>query len=287
MALKEIALKDLRIDGGTQQRFEIDEPTVQQYANRMRMGDKFPEMTVLYDGSTFWLVDGFHRYHAYSRLKKNIVEVDVEQGTRREAIWMSLNVNQTHGLRRKYEDVKRMLFKTIFPDHDWAKETDAAIGYWIGCSDSYVCKRRKEYEKSLEAPAVTPEPEVEAPTDEPVPEPSPPEAVIDEVGKEVPKHLEPVFNRRPEIKELIKTVGDIHKKVKDAQLKGDMLYVNCKVDQLKADLGNFRRNLRFTLPYAVCPMCGGDVNNQECTACDQHGFVNESVYNAIPDEMKV
>ena len=285
---KKLAIADIRLDGKTQQRAEIDDVTVQQFANDMRNGDVFPDISVMFDGTDYFLVDGFHRVHATIKLKRTFILADVETGTRREAIWMSLSVNQKHGLRRKYEDVKKMLMETVFPDEEWSKETDAGIADWVKCSESYVNKRRVEYEKSQEAP-VEPEPEAE-PKDEPEtteePKPEERQIVIDELGHEVPKHLESVFNRRQEIKDHIKVVSTIFKTIKDAQQKNDLLYVNCKVDQLKADLGNMRRNLRFTLPYAVCCYCQGDVNNQECTLCDQHGFINESTYQAVPAEMK-
>jgi hypothetical protein len=292
MAIKEIALADIRLDAGTQQRAQIDEVAFHQFAIRMKKGDVFPLMDVVFDGSNYWLVDGFHRYHAYSKNGTKIVEVEVSQGTKREAIYMSLTVNQKHGIRMKSEDVHKMLMKTVFPDDEWSKYSDEAIGEMIGYSRSYVQKKRLEYEKftesqtkpEQEAPAEE-ETEPDAPTEPEVKEEEKP-AVIDEKGRTVPTHLEKVFNGRPEIKEKIKVLSDMFKYIKEEQLKENLLYVNCKLDQMKADLGNFRRNLRFTLPYAVCPMCGGDVNNQECKTCDQHGFVNESVYMAIPDEMK-
>ena len=283
--IKELALADIRIDGGTQQRVSIDEVAVQQFANAMRKGADFPEIHVAFDGSDYWIIDGFHRLLATRKNGKNVIKAEVSTGTRREAVWLSLNVNQKHGLRRKYEDVKKMLWKTVFIDSEWTTETDTALAEWIGCSVSYIVKQRKEYEASLQTPEAKPEEDKE-PEPPSEPEPEPVVIVIDELGHEVPKHLEAVFNRRPEIKEQIKTVSTIFKTIKDAQQRDDLLYVYCKGDQLKADLGNFRRNLRFTLPYAVCPMCGGDVNNQECKTCDQHGFVNEAIYQAVPAEMK-
>lgn len=286
--LKEIAIADIRIDAGTQQRFEIDEKTVSQYANRMDEGDKFPAIDLVFDGATYFLYDGFHRYWATCKLKKHTIMANVEKGSRREAIWMSMNVNQKHGLRRAYADVEKMLVGTIFPDKDWIQETDIAIGDWIGCSPSYVSKKRKIYLKSLEA---TPEPEVKTETEDPAdpakePKSEPVSIVVDELGHEVPKHLEVVFGRRTELKVHIKTISTIFKTIKDGVQKQDPLYANLKIDQMKADLSNIRTNIRFSLPYAVCPYCGGDVNNQECSLCNQRGFVNESTYKVVPDDMK-
>jgi hypothetical protein len=257
----------------------------------MRAGNEFPPIDVVFDGASYFLVDGFHRYRANIKLNKTIIKAEVSQGSRREAIWMSLTVNQEHGLRMNSQDVHKMLMKTVFPDAEWSTQTDAAIAELIGFSASYVSKKRREYADFIKSQAdKKPEPkpeeekEPDAPTEEEETKPEP--AVVDELGKPVPKHLEAVFNRRPEIKQHIKDVSAIFKTVKDAALKNDPLYCNCKVEQLKSHLSNFRSVLRFTLPYAVCIYCGGDVNNQECKACEQHGFINEATYLAAPKEMK-
>jgi hypothetical protein len=279
--IKEIALAAIRIDGGTQQRVVIDDDTVLQYS--FAMGNSiFPPIDVMFDGKAYWLTDGFHRLHALRRLRKTVVEVEVTNGTKREAIWESLHANQKHGLRRAIGDIKAMLLETVFPDSEWSAVTDEELAKHIGTTANYICKIRKQMEPPEQKPAT--EPETETPKEK-IPEPK--VAVIDELGKTVPEHLESIFNRRPEIRELIKTVSDVFKTVKNAQLNDDMLYYNCKVDQLKADLSNFRRNLRFTLPYAVCPYCYADLNNQECQLCNSTGFVNESTYLAVPSEMKV
>ena len=59
--MKKIMLDSLRIDGGTQGRLVIDQPTVYNYLEHMKAGDEFPRMFAVYDGTTYWLVDGFHQ----------------------------------------------------------------------------------------------------------------------------------------------------------------------------------------------------------------------------------
>ncbi len=110
--------------------------------------------------------------------------------------------------------------------------------------------------------------------------------VLDSVGHEVPEHLIEVFSRVPEVTEHIKVINRMYRTIKKAVVDKDPLYANCKLRSLKADVGNLRRNLRFTLPYAVCRFCGGDVNNEYCRACGGRGFVNELTYIATPKELK-
>ena len=73
--MKNVKLDDIRIDGGTQGRLVIDQPTVYSYRDAMMDGDEFPLIETVFDGSTHWLVDGFHRYHAFKLLGLKNIDV--------------------------------------------------------------------------------------------------------------------------------------------------------------------------------------------------------------------
>ena len=62
--MRKIDINDIRIDGGTQCREVIDQATVYSYRDSMKEGDEFPRLFTVFDGATYWLVDGFHRYQA-------------------------------------------------------------------------------------------------------------------------------------------------------------------------------------------------------------------------------
>lgn len=105
--MKKIKLDSIRIDGDTQSRMVVDQPTVYNYLENMKEGDEFPRMFVVYDGSTYWLVDGFHRYHAYKLLGIKEVEVDYKPGTLEEAQVLSYGVNSKHGKPRTADDKRK------------------------------------------------------------------------------------------------------------------------------------------------------------------------------------
>lgn len=105
--MKKIKLDDLRIDGGTQSRVVIDQPTVYSYLEHMKEGDEFPKMFAFYDGASYWLVDGFHRYHAYKLLGIKEIEIAYKPGTLEEAQVYSFGVNGTHGKPRTNEDKRK------------------------------------------------------------------------------------------------------------------------------------------------------------------------------------
>ena len=57
----------------------------------MQAGVKFPPVTVFYDGSDYWLADGFHRRNAAFSAELAQMECDVRQGTREDPsvpIWL-------------------------------------------------------------------------------------------------------------------------------------------------------------------------------------------------------
>lgn len=107
--MKRVKLDSIRIDGGTQGRAVIDQPTVYNYLEHIKDGDEFPRMFAVFDGSTYWLVDGFHRYHAYKLMGIKEIDIDYKPGTLQEAQVLSFGVNGTHGKPRTNEDKRRVV----------------------------------------------------------------------------------------------------------------------------------------------------------------------------------
>src|SRR4051812_22641759 len=99
-----IPIGEIRIDGGTQSRSAIDEPTVAHYAERIAAGDSFPPIVLFDDGVAKWLGDGFHRYHGHVRSGRKTIDADVRKGTKRDAILYAVSANADHGLPRTAGD---------------------------------------------------------------------------------------------------------------------------------------------------------------------------------------
>lgn len=110
---REIKVDQIRIDGGTQVRENISQETVYKYKEDMEKGDIFPLMEVVYDGTTYWLIDGFHRYHAMKLLNQKTVEVNYRPGTLQEAQVLALGMNAKHGLPRTNADKRRAVERAL------------------------------------------------------------------------------------------------------------------------------------------------------------------------------
>lgn len=296
---KDLAIKNITTNGGTQQR-PVDDAVVKRYMGLIKDGVKFPPIDIIHDGKDNWLWNGFHRYHAYRKLNKKYIPALVEDGTKRDAVFFSFTANKEHGLPRQPGTAKRMLLEKIFPDKEWSANPDEFLAEWVGCTKQHISKTRIEYEKSKKSKdsgqansqkttsclsgqnesAMDSEPENEDSGDSTgstLP-------LKDSTGKVVPEHLKEIFSRKDEIKIHIRQLNEMLKIVQEARANNDVLFHYTDLNSFEVEAGNIKRNLRFTLPYAVCRYCGGD--GKHCRACDETGFANKMRYDTTLEEMK-
>ena len=73
----DLSISSVRIDGGTQPRVEVSDDVVRDDAEALKAGGKFPPVLVFYDGTDYWLADGFHRYYAHTVIGRNTIAVNV------------------------------------------------------------------------------------------------------------------------------------------------------------------------------------------------------------------
>ena len=172
--IKSVNIKAIRIDGGTQSREKLDQVVVSEYAELFKEGVEFPPISVVHDGSDYYLADGFHRLLAAQHAGKASINCDVITGTLRDAVLYSLSANYNHGLRRTIED-KRKAVMTMLEDIEWSEWSDREIARQCHVSHPFVTKLRAAMKKpetgnvttsktkaaQKEKPVETPEPEVE------------------------------------------------------------------------------------------------------------------------------
>ncbi len=127
----------IRIDGGTQSRVALSEEYISELAQALSEGDILPPIILFYDGSEYWLADGFHRYHAVKKRGQETIASEVKQGTRRDAILYSVGANARHGLRRTNAD-KRRAVETLLSDSEWTAWSDRAIARQCGVHHQMV-----------------------------------------------------------------------------------------------------------------------------------------------------
>ena len=149
--VKNLKLDEIRIDGGTQPRMAIDDQVVSDYADLYRSGVDMPPLTVFYDGTAYWLADGFHRFLANKRIDCEYVFAEVHQGTVQDAQWHSFGANAAHGLRRTTAD-KEKAVRAALAHPKGVGMSDRDLAQHVGVTNKTVGKYRSEMESTEEIP---------------------------------------------------------------------------------------------------------------------------------------
>lgn len=116
---------------------------VDDYCFAMIEGARFPPLVVFYDGQDYWLSDGFHRLQAAKLIELELIDCEIRQGTRRDAILFSVGANSQHGLRRNNAD-KRRAVETLLSDPEWSRWSDHEIARRCSVSQPFVSKLRSQ-----------------------------------------------------------------------------------------------------------------------------------------------
>jgi hypothetical protein len=85
---------------------------VNDYKERLKEGVKFPPLKTVFDGTTHWLFDGYHRYLAMKDLGIE-PEVDYIQGSQEDAQILAMGANSEHGLQRTNADKRKVVEAAI------------------------------------------------------------------------------------------------------------------------------------------------------------------------------
>lgn len=142
-----LAIETIRRDGGTQPRAGLDQAVVEEYAEVIREGGALPPVEVVYDGTDYWLWDGYHRLAAAEQEGETEYDCFVTPGTRRDAVLKSVGANADHGLRRTDDD-KRRAVEVLLADPEWSQWSDREIARQCKVSHPFVAKIRSKRAES-------------------------------------------------------------------------------------------------------------------------------------------
>ncbi len=154
MTVAKMKLTQLRVDGGTQFR-RIPPESVEDYRDAMLDGDEFPPVEAIYDGTDFWLWDGFTRVAAAKEGGIKSIAVNVERGTHRDAVVKGLGANMKNGNRRTLED-KRNAVTAALQMEEFAQTSERAIARICGVSRDLVLAIKRGSTRTAAAPKKPP-----------------------------------------------------------------------------------------------------------------------------------
>ena len=282
--MKKLKLDQIIIDAGTQTRAKLNEDTIEDYAEAMTEGGKFPLIAVFTDGANYILADGFHRYMAAKKNGWVDIEVDLHKGTRIDALWYSLGANKANGQRMNHDDKRNSIMLAL---RDFPKKTQGEIAQHVGCSREWVNKVFGQVvNTSQPGRTVTGKDGKSYPArhkDDLSRPPKPPEEEKDDNGKVIPKKLLTLWHRAQEIQDILTQISKIRATIERAQEEKDALYAEITLSQVKAALDTAYTAIKATKPYCVCPTCQGE----GCRACSHRGLIGKFRFDTvIPGELK-
>lgn len=136
-----VRIADIELDTSIQCRAKIDTGTVNEYAQRMSEGDKFPPVDLFESDGRYWIGDGWHRVLAVIETSGESIAAIVHPGGRTAALMHALSANAVHGQRRTNEDKRRCVEIAL---REFPKSSSRSIADLCGVSDEFVRQRRGE-----------------------------------------------------------------------------------------------------------------------------------------------
>ncbi len=141
MSTVSLKISILILSEEVQSRVSLDEAVIEEYAEAMRKGDRFPPIDVYFDGEDYYVADGFHRVRAAIKAGFDEINAKVHAGNVRDAILHSVGANASHGLRRTNLD-KRNSVEKLLIDVEWQLWSDRKIADKCAVSHPFVAKVR-------------------------------------------------------------------------------------------------------------------------------------------------
>lgn len=136
-------LSQITLDPKLMMRVSLNQDIIDEYAQDMLDGDKFPPVIIFNDGDNNFLVEGFKRYHACKKNGFEIIDADVRMGTYDDAFDYALTVaNRINGERYSQED-KRYQLNMALDMPRYAGKSDRELGRILKVSHTFVSNTRK------------------------------------------------------------------------------------------------------------------------------------------------
>jgi hypothetical protein len=278
--------------------------------------EKLPPIVCYHDGSTYWLADGFHRYHAARKRSEKWIDAQVIKGSRDDARWHAAGANTQHGLNRTTADKQKAVrlaleLRPTLSDRKIAEHcgvhhemvaTQRAKGSTGGILQSTL--RTGADGRTINTANIgrRPEPRAQA-TESPV-EPSDPwedsegeeeaaaapvkaaaapakPARVDGRGRTLPDNIAEAFlDQRADVNEWLADFRAISERLLGQRTKSG--YASIAWPEIEAALLRVANAVRAeALPYAVCPYCSGD----GCDACKGNGWLPRAGWQCVAPEL--
>lgn len=144
--IKTLFINDLTLDTRFQARSSMGLQVIKDYEAVISEGRDMPPIKVVRIKGVMYVVDGFHRVHAYRNQRRDRIEADVVDGNDRLALELAVSANHAHGLRRSNQD-KTKAVEMVLDDLELMGESDRFIAKLCGVSQPFISSVRARMDK--------------------------------------------------------------------------------------------------------------------------------------------
>jgi hypothetical protein len=134
-------ISSIELDTSIQCRAAIDSAVVNEYAEKMESGDKFPPVVLFGTSEKSWIGDGWHRVLAARQIGAERISSELKPGGRPAALKYALGANAAHGHRRSNADKRRCVEIAL---KEFGSLSSRAIAEMCGVGDDLVLSMRKQ-----------------------------------------------------------------------------------------------------------------------------------------------
>ena len=295
---KLIFLNEIDIENSPKVRAQLNEEVAAEYGQLLKADKQKLPAPVLYQakGQKYFLLgDGLHRVTGAKAVGLKAILCEVREGGFEEALTHALTCNVTHGLRRTQADKKRVVEAALA---QWPKLSDTELGKRCQVDHKTVAAYRKGMEGGgkLEPSAVRTTKDgvvrvatrkVKAAADaagNSLKDGEVAKAELkDQIGRVIPKELQPYWLRIPECNNLIDTIRSVKGEVEIAEKDDDPMWAEVTKENVIAALNEVITKLKVLIPYTVCTTCQGKVN-KKCNLCHGRGLISKFRWDTVPKE---
>jgi hypothetical protein len=130
-----VKLANIELDASIQCRASINTDTVNEYAESMTAGEKFPPVELFGAADSCLIGDGWHRVLAARQIGAVDIDANMHSGGRVDALRFALSANASNGLRRTNADKRRCVEIAL---KEFPRLSDNAIAQLCGVDNHTV-----------------------------------------------------------------------------------------------------------------------------------------------------
>lgn len=262
---QEVNIDCLEMHKQTQSRQAINPKLIVEYVEAMKQENDFPPIEIVSDGTTAWVVDGWHRLLAAQQMKFDVVRANVTIGNMNDAVWAAASANRLHGQRRSNSDKARAVMLALDAKPD---STIKEVSIHCGVSGEMV----RQYIAAQDAEAeLIDAGEAEA-------------KVLEEIVQEDGVKTSPILLSMAKVDGAIlaclRHIDMAITSVKALIATPNGCYVNSQ--SVLSDFSNARSAIEQARPQQQCPLCDGE----GCKTCRTVGWVSKKQLQLIPSNMR-